>query len=493
MKPKKNLFVLIKSLTKSEKRYFKMYCALQKGIKNYIMLFDAIESQSECDESEIKDKFSNEKFVRQLSFTKNYLYKLILESLVAYKKNKSIEAHIMQSINECKVLLGRGLIKQYFEQLDCVLKISNEYERFNFSLQIIEMKNVYTKINPVSKHGELNSNEINKVLEHINNFHSYNKILCELISLYRQRGKIRSEEMESKINKIESLELLKTQSYASSFRAIENYYFIHQLIADFKCDDEGIYRNCSERLKIISKHPEPFADMQINLIHDILGYILSYYARTNDNKNFEQYMKMLDDTPVDNKSDKVSLFFIKTYVTNVKIIADQNWEEGIERIEAAKKSLQMYSDNLEGDIELLIRYQFVRIFIMAGKFTSALEEANTLLNHPRLKNRPEFEWCTRLLFIIIHYELRNYNLLKYLIISTYRYLYKKKNLFRLESLFLEFIKKLPGTSTQQSLKMLLSETKSELLLLKKDAFEKNAFRYFDFVKWIDMKQLTIMN
>ena len=44
MKPSAVLFDLIKSLTSSEKRYFKMYASLQKGNKNYKDLFNAIDS-----------------------------------------------------------------------------------------------------------------------------------------------------------------------------------------------------------------------------------------------------------------------------------------------------------------------------------------------------------------------------------------------------------------------------------------------------------------
>lgn len=53
MKPSVELFNLIKSLTKSEKRYFKLTSTLQSGEKNYLRLFEAIENQKVYDEEEI--------------------------------------------------------------------------------------------------------------------------------------------------------------------------------------------------------------------------------------------------------------------------------------------------------------------------------------------------------------------------------------------------------------------------------------------------------
>jgi len=50
MKPSNELFDLIKSLSKSEKRFFKLQSSLQSGDKNYVRLFDCIDRMEEYDE-----------------------------------------------------------------------------------------------------------------------------------------------------------------------------------------------------------------------------------------------------------------------------------------------------------------------------------------------------------------------------------------------------------------------------------------------------------
>jgi len=56
MKESIALFDLIKTLTKSEKRYIKLFFKLQEGDKKYEQLFDAIHKQNEYDERKIKEQ-----------------------------------------------------------------------------------------------------------------------------------------------------------------------------------------------------------------------------------------------------------------------------------------------------------------------------------------------------------------------------------------------------------------------------------------------------
>jgi hypothetical protein len=88
MKPSTELHDLIKSLTKSEKRFFKLHSALQSGDKNYLRIFDAIDKQKVYDEEALKKQFAKETFIKHLPSEKNHLYKLILKALRAYPRGE---------------------------------------------------------------------------------------------------------------------------------------------------------------------------------------------------------------------------------------------------------------------------------------------------------------------------------------------------------------------------------------------------------------------
>ena len=54
---------------------------MQQGEKNYLKIFDYIETQDEYNEASLKKEFKKETFIKHLPSEKNHLYKLILGAL----------------------------------------------------------------------------------------------------------------------------------------------------------------------------------------------------------------------------------------------------------------------------------------------------------------------------------------------------------------------------------------------------------------------------
>ena len=103
MKVSDDLFQLIKSMSKSEKGYFKKFASKHTiGEKNiYVKLFDAMDRIDEYNELLIKKKFAGEKFADKLYSTKNYLFNLILKALSSYHAEKFAVSKLNMS-NGCR-------------------------------------------------------------------------------------------------------------------------------------------------------------------------------------------------------------------------------------------------------------------------------------------------------------------------------------------------------------------------------------------------------
>ncbi|MFH0867141.1 MAG: hypothetical protein V1904_13175 [Bacteroidota bacterium] len=106
------LFSLIRSLSKQEKRYFKLFAGANREASNYIKLFDILSRQKVYDEDAIREIYKNEKFIKQLHVTKNYLYKLILRSLHIYHINISEDSIIKELLQCVEILYNKGLYGQ---------------------------------------------------------------------------------------------------------------------------------------------------------------------------------------------------------------------------------------------------------------------------------------------------------------------------------------------------------------------------------------------
>jgi hypothetical protein len=107
MKPSNELYKLIKSLTKSEKRFFKLSSALQSGEKNYLKIFDFIEKQGAYREEDLKEFFQDETFVKHLPSEKNHLYRLILKSLRVYYSEQSASSVLKQELKNVEILYNK--------------------------------------------------------------------------------------------------------------------------------------------------------------------------------------------------------------------------------------------------------------------------------------------------------------------------------------------------------------------------------------------------
>src|SRR5262249_20899523 len=114
MTPSDKLFQLIKSLSKSEKRNFKLLASLndkeEKSV--FLKLFDAIEKQTrrqgKYDEKAIKEQFKKEVFIKQLTAAKFHLLNLILKSLRNYYNNTSANEQANKLLLNLEILFKKG-------------------------------------------------------------------------------------------------------------------------------------------------------------------------------------------------------------------------------------------------------------------------------------------------------------------------------------------------------------------------------------------------
>jgi hypothetical protein len=126
-----------------------------------------------------------------------------------------------------------------------------------------------------------------------------------------------------------------------------------------------------------------------------------------------------------------------------------------------------------------------------GEYKEANLYLNILLNLPQLSVRKDIELYARMLNLLVHYELGNYDLLEYLIKSTYRFLINMKNVFGFEKAVINFLRKLSSVNTDKQLLENLELLKSEMQMLQNNPLEKNAMLYFDFPSWIDKKIIAL--
>ena len=137
---KDNLFVLIKSLTKSEKRQFKLYVGRMDSNEDskFLNLFNLLDKMRKYDEKKIIE--SNIVTKQQLSNLKAHLYKQILISLRLNPQHKNVKLHIRGQIDFATILYQKGLYKQSLKILDKVKSYALKYDENTSAYEIVEFE-----------------------------------------------------------------------------------------------------------------------------------------------------------------------------------------------------------------------------------------------------------------------------------------------------------------------------------------------------------------
>lgn len=488
MKARNELFDLVHSLSKSEKRYIKLCAESGSGERIYVQLFDAIEKTKVNNERHFKKRFEGSVFLKNYAFNKNYLYAFIIKCLVNYNNEKSIDSKIHFMIMQCKILFNKELYRQYFKSIEKVKKFSLKHERYGYYLQVLDMEKIIIKKEEIqSGKSEKIYIEATEAIRHMKNLFQYSLTSGRLLSYYRRHGIQREEGSDVFIQKIIKNKLISKPLISLTPKERDSYYRIMELINDIKGNYSGMLEAQSQRLKIIQDNPEPFKDNIINYYHDVLSSTIDSSLRLNRLNDALKYINLYKKEKFTNNpelGDFEIITVLSEFLLNVK---SSEYEKAGKHIPRLENILLKYEGKILIDTELTIRYNIVKFFILKKDFEQARQSLNALVIHPYINKRTDYESYLKILNLIIHFELGNYELLKYLIISTYRYLRKRKKIYRLEQLIIEFIRKLAVIESEEDLKFEFRQLMKKMETISKDQYEKNAFEYFNFIEWVEGK------
>ena len=161
MKREEDLFQLIHSLGKHEKRFFKLTVSMEKGDKQYLRLFDMISEQSEYNAEAISKELGLNKNV--LAVQKNYLQGLLLERMAALHSTPGTD--IKKLLLQADYLYSKGLYLHHKKILDKAKKQARSFEMGNQLLEILHMEHTLAWKNQDLEHAARVIEEEKELLE----------------------------------------------------------------------------------------------------------------------------------------------------------------------------------------------------------------------------------------------------------------------------------------------------------------------------------------
>ena len=490
------IFQLIKSLSKAEKRYFKVYTSKQAGDKNnHQLLFDAVDKQRAYDESLLKKNLKNPTLIRSLPIAKTRLYDVILRALDAYHSNSSIDAQLKRTLHCAEILYKKSLYGQSQKLLDGAKKLAYKYDKHTSLLEIfmwekllIEKDN-YENVGDESLEAMMHENtRITKMIEVYNDFWG---IKSRLFNILNKKGKARTEEGLTKLKSIIDDVLLNRDPEHIFYQT--EYLYNHIYSAYYF--GVGDYGNSFKYLKQNVDHIEANLDKfqeEPNIYFSILTNIVYVASQLRQFDDVFFYLKKLRELPetmeIKNNEDlEIKLFSSANSIELTIYFLTGEFEKGLEIIPQIENGLMLYGHKLNSVRKAFFFFNIAIIYFGAKKYNDALKWTNRLLNDIDINKSLDIYCFGQLLNLLVHIELNSKNLLPYALRSTQRYLSTRNRYFQFETSFLELISKLLKSPDAFTANEHYATFLEKVNGLKENQLEKTAFEYFDFISWAEAK------
>ncbi|XOV93014.1 MAG: hypothetical protein ACFHWX_22800 [Bacteroidota bacterium] len=488
-----HLFLLIKSLSKSEKRYFK----LKNGggdqeDHKYLLLFDAIAKSEEFDEKKL---IKNNSWIipSQFSNLKAHLYKKLLQSLKEYSSTTNDDIAIREQIDHIQLLYDRSLYHQSMMLVQKVKRSIRKSDNLELQLEVLKWeKNLLPYSlgkNSVNRFRQI-IEETNRVNEHISRINLLMNISVELNTIYLKHGYMRSKEDYDEVNEIFAHRLPKWVESSLSLREKLLWYEIHQGYYSFIQDFDPMYDYSRKWVELFENTPNSsyYFEMYIRG----LNQLLNAQARLLKYDEFSATHRLLRSLAGHrmikmNENLQIRLFKYNYAHQFNEYFLNGDFAKGVALFRRISHQMDQYISLLDVHSQLIMFYKIACLFFGNGDYSDALVWLNRIINYEDQNIREDIHSFTRILNLITHYELGNRDVIEYYLRSTYRFLHKKEDFHQFQFYILDFIKNLSRDITESELIIRFKKLRDNLLPLTTSKYEKRAFVYFDIIAWLESK------
>lgn len=487
------LFQLVKSLEKSEKRNFKLFVKRNSATEDLkiIQLFDAMDAVAEYDEKQILKKAKGISKL-QLSNTKASLYRQILSSLRLIREENNIDIQLHEQMDHARILYNKGLYMQALKVLEKLKETARSYQQLTFLQQALFFEKKIEALyitRSIQNRAEQLQEESNRVNEEISRINELSNLSLQLYSWYIQNGLARNQKDIKEVKQVFEKNILSPSTRQMGFYE-KLYYFQSKCWYHFICRDFlSHYRYSKKWVSLIEDTPgmlQTETALYIKAMHNLMSAhfdLVNHKKLAETIKHFERFAE--NKVVTQNENNRI-LAYQYLYTSRINLYFLQGtFTKGLRLVPFLEEMLKTYNLYLDTHRVLVFYYKIACLYFGSGNYDAAIDYLNRII-HQKADLRTDLQCYARLLHLIAHYELGNFDLLEYLSKSVYRYMAKMENLSKVEEEMFAFIRrsfKVGAHAIKPEFERLLHKLKK----YEKDPLESRAFAYLDVISWLESK------
>lgn len=494
---KNDLFDLIKSLSKSEKRFLKLNAAATELPNNLITLFNDIEKEDEFREEVFsksrKGKTHSEDITTQSA---EALYNFILQCLRSFHAENNASFVIKDEITNILNLFDKAQYKQCRKILNKQKQEAYRFERFHFILELISLEKllitIETQFNIKNNTLENLIKESRDVIEKARNLGEYSILFSTVNLMARESTKAKTNKELQKVDDYLASPLLKNTEQIKCIKALIIYHNCRLLLFAKKQDNINRNRECHLILDLMNKHPELIEEMPKRYLTAI-NNLISIAYEDKKFKSCHEYISQLRskmNLKAFNTTDLQLKIFTSTYNAELITYTDSGrFDEARKIVSAIEKGLHDFRGKINKEEVLIFYYNIAIMYTYAGNFDTAFKYITRVLSEGDKLLRQDLQSFARIINVGLNYELNNFRQLTYIIASLNEYYKEQTSLFKTEKVILYNIAKLSELKLggKGNEKEVFVSFKKEVGTMMKDPHERNVSFYFDIESYLESK------
>jgi hypothetical protein len=487
-----SLSKLVKSLSGPEKRHFKMKAQVQSGGKDYLDLFDLMESTPATELEKARESFEKSHPGASLNNTARYLMRLLTDDLIDLKSEKDNFFHLLKEVKRVKILQERSLTEEGYRLLIKVREGARESQQ-----HLIQYLTYREELNYLSDSGfsilddkalvatQMQAKEILRLLDNIHDHHS----LYELLR-YRlvRTGKVASEEEKRRMDDLVLTEMVLVGGKSrNSFSTRKLHLLFQSHFLTNVGDYNSALRTFDALNKLFEENPDLLDKPPLDYLSALDGILDSLHTlhRYDDIDRYIERLALLDrpDYPESfryrvRKTSAVYRFAILT--------GSGRYPEAVDYMKSIDEgTVEMYPML---DEEKQWELWFYMTLSRYGNKEPKKAHAVVRNAMQRLRLIPHLPVCkaVRLLNIILHYEQGDQEFLVYET-RSYKRFFNRQTLLGTEKLLLRHVSAWPDHRRRSVPQAQRERTLRELESIRSDRYEKQILKYFDFAGWVQRR------
>ena len=456
-----------------------------------IQLFDALDKMEEYDEVQLLKKSQSIK-KQQLSNAKAHLYREILSSLRLIKTEANIDLELHEQLDHARILYNKGLYLQSLKMLDRIKENAKAHNQVTFLLQVLFFEKTIEVLH-ITRSMQDRADQLTREVDEVNSrlamISRLSNLALQLYSWYIRNGVARNDKDEMAVQEFFErnlpADLSECQGFYERLYLYQSFCWYTFIRQDFLL----YYRYTQKWVDLFDKEPFMIGIETSHYIKGMHNLLSAHFDLLNYPKfieTLEIFERFSHSALVEESMNNRVQTFVYLHISKLnRHFLDGTFAEGVSLVPYIEEKLKEYWIYLDRHRILVFYYKIASLYFGSGDYGRTIDYLNKIINW-KVDLRNDLQCYSRLLHLIAHYELGNYDLLEYLTKGVYRFMAKMENLSLVEEEIFRFLRRSLSLSADR-IRPELEKLLEKLKTYEKSRYETRAFVYLDIISWLESK------